>query len=96
MEFNKKQALIKILGQLVGYWSLAEGFLLLLKEVEDERLADELLDMIYEQVKKIEDKEKQHKLREQIKMLKQHNKIMEADRKTADELLDSLLDILDE
>ncbi|MDR2540786.1 MAG: hypothetical protein LBD11_03205 [Candidatus Peribacteria bacterium] len=96
MEANKKQALIEILEKLVGYRDLAEGFMILVKEAEDDTLADELLKLIYDQVKKIEDKEKQQKIYEQIKTLKQHNLAMEVDRKEAEALLDSLLAMFEE
>jgi hypothetical protein len=96
MDANKKQALIEILEKLVGYRDLAEGFMILVREAEDDTLADELLKLIYDQVKKIEDKEKQKKIYEQVKILKQHNLSMEADRKEAEELLDSLLVMLEE
>lgn len=93
---NKKKALIKILEKLIPYWDLAEGFLLLIKVTEDEHLEDRLLELIYDQVKKIENKEKQKKIREQISVLKQHNAMMELDRKEAENLLDSLLSMMEE
>ena len=85
-----------ILEQLIPYWDLAEGFLLLIKVSEDENLEDRLLELIYDQVKKIQNKEKQQKIREQIQVLKQHNAMMEMDRKEAETLLDSLLSMMEE
>ncbi|MDR0369542.1 MAG: hypothetical protein LBH96_03355 [Candidatus Peribacteria bacterium] len=96
MEVNTRQALIEILEKLVGHWELAEGFLLLVKEATDDKLADDLLDLIYDQMKKIENREKQKKIYEQLKVIKQHNLEMEKDRKEAETLLDSLLHTLEE
>lgn len=96
MEANTKQALIDILGKLVWHWELAEGFLLLVKEATDDKLADDLLDMIYDQIKKMENKEKQQRIYQQLKIIKQHNLEMEKDRKEAEYLLDSLLHTLEE
>lgn len=96
MESNTKQALIEILEKLVGYWDLAEGFLILVRESTDDRLADDLLNLIYDQMKKIENKEKQQRIYEQLKVIKTHNLEMEKDRKEAEILLDSLLHTLEE
>jgi ClpP class serine protease len=96
MHPNKKQALIEILQQLVGYRELAEGFIMLIQHAKDDNLADELLKLIYDQVKKIENKEKQKQIYKQITILKEHNVMMEADRKEADALLDSLLTMIEE
>jgi hypothetical protein len=96
MDANKKQALIEILEKLVGYWELAEGFLMLVKEATDDNLADDLLDLMYAQMKKIENTEKQKRIYEQLKVIKKHNLEMEKDRKEAENLLDSLLHTLEE
>ncbi|MDR0860974.1 MAG: hypothetical protein LBO09_08675 [Candidatus Peribacteria bacterium] len=95
MEANTKQVLIEILEKLVGHWELAEGFLLLVKESKDDRLADDLLSLIYDQMKKIQNREKQKRIYDQLKLLKTHNLEMEKDRKEAESLLDSLLDTLE-
>ncbi|MDR0651001.1 MAG: hypothetical protein LBG59_06485 [Candidatus Peribacteria bacterium] len=96
MQPNTKQALIEILEKLVGHWELAEGFLILVKEATDDKLADDLLDLIYDQMKKIENKEKQKRIYEQLKIIKQHNLEMEKDRKEAENLLNTLLRTLEE
>ena len=96
MQPNKKQALIKILEQLKPYWELAEGFMILVKESKDDALADELLKMIYDQVKKIEHKEKQQQIYKQLKLIKKHNFEMEEERKEAESLLDDLLAMFEE
>ncbi|MDR2190674.1 MAG: hypothetical protein LBP53_05875 [Candidatus Peribacteria bacterium] len=95
MHPNKKQALIEILEKLKGHRELAEGFLILVKEAQDDRLADDLLNLIYDQMKKIENREKQKRIYEQLKVIKQHNLEMEKDRKEAESLLDSLLSTLE-
>jgi polyribonucleotide nucleotidyltransferase len=96
MQPNTKQALIEILEKLVGHWELAEGFLILVKEATDDKLADDLLDLIYDQMKKIENKEKQKRIYDQLKAIKQHNLEMEKDRQEAEHLLNSLLRTLEE
>lgn len=96
MQPNKKKALIKILSQLKPYWELAEGFMLLVKEATDDKLADELLNLIYDQMKKMENKEKQQRIYQQLKIIKSHNLKMEKDREEAEHLLDSLLHTLEE
>jgi uncharacterized protein (UPF0216 family) len=96
MNPNKKKALIEILEQLKPHWELAEGFEILIKHAEDDNLADELLKLIYDQVKKIKNKEKQRYIHQQIKILKEHNLAMELDRKEADALLDDLLAMFNE
>jgi hypothetical protein len=96
MQPNTKQALIEILEKLVGYWELAEGFLLLVKEATDEKLADDLLNLIHDQIKKIENREKQKRIYDQLKVIKKHNLEIEKDRKEAETLLDSLLRTLEE
>jgi hypothetical protein len=52
--------------------------------------------MIYDQIKKMENKEKQQRIYQQLKIIKQHNLEMEKDRKEAEYLLDSLLHTLEE
>ncbi|MDR3168904.1 MAG: hypothetical protein LBU27_03990 [Candidatus Peribacteria bacterium] len=96
MEANKKQALIEILEKLVGYRDLAEGFLILVKEATDDTLADDLLRLIYDQMRKMKNKEKQKHIYEQLKIIKKHNLEIEKDRKEAENLLDSLLTTLEE
>ena len=96
MNPNTKRLLIEILEKLVGHWELAEGFLILVKEAKDDSLADDLLNLIYDQMKKIENKEKQKRIYDQLKVIKQHNLEMEKDRKEAETLLDSLLSTLEE
>ena len=96
MQPNKKKALIKILKQLKPYRELAEGFMILVKESKDDNLADELLNIIYDQVKKIQQNEKKEQIYNQLKMLKKHNKASELDKKEADALLDALLAMLEE
>ncbi|MDR2415217.1 MAG: hypothetical protein LBD75_00980 [Candidatus Peribacteria bacterium] len=96
MHPNKKQALIEILEKLIGHRELAEGFLMLVKEATDDKLADDLLDLIYDQMKKIENREKLKRIYEQLRVIKQHNLEMEKDRKEAENLLDTLLHTLEE
>jgi hypothetical protein len=96
MQPDTKQALIEILEKLVGHWELAEGFLLLVKEATDDNLADDLLDLIYDQMKKIENREKQKRIYDQLQVIKKHNLEMEKDRKEAETLLNSLLRTLEE
>ena len=93
---NTKKALLEILDKLKGHWELAEGFSLLVREAEDDKLADDLLNLIYDQMKRMENKEKQKKIYDQLKTLKQHNLAVEQDRKEAEALLDSLLSTLEE
>jgi hypothetical protein len=95
MQPNKKKALIEILEQLKPYWELAEGFMILVKESKDDRLADDLLNLIYDQMKKIENREKQKRIYEQLKIIKSHNLKMEKDREEAEHLLDTLLSTLE-
>jgi hypothetical protein len=47
-------------------------------------------------MKKIENREKQKRIYDQLKVIKQHNLEMEKDRKEAESLLDSLLHTLEE
>ena len=69
---------------------------MLVQEAKDDSLADDLLNLIYDQMKKIENKEKQKRIYDQLKVIKQHNLEMENDRKEAEHLLDSLLSTLEE
>jgi len=39
---SRKKTLVKILKQLVGYWDLAEGFLALVQNMENEEFVEEL------------------------------------------------------
>jgi hypothetical protein len=96
MQPNKKKALIEILEQLKPYWELAEGFMILVKEAKDDNLADDLLKLIYDQMKKIEHREKQKLIYEQLKMIKKHNFEMEVERKEAESLLDDLLTMVEQ
>jgi hypothetical protein len=69
--------------------------MILVKEAKDDSLADELLKLIYDQIKKIEHKEKQKLIYDQLKMIKKHNLALETDRKEAESLLDDLLTMLE-
>lgn len=66
-----KEMLKKILKSLIPYWDMAEWFLLMLEEDEDdEELITNLKKLIIPNIKKIEDKNQKQKISNQLKALK--------------------------
>ncbi len=92
---SRKKTLVKILKQLVGYWDLAEGFLALVQNMENEEFVEELYWFIKKQIMEVEDKQKKKQINEQLRKIKKYkdtvHKVENKEHKEADEILDDLL-----
>ena len=69
MDIAKKQALQKILEALVPYWDMAEWFLLLLQEGNDELMLV-LYDTIGKEIKNIKNKNQRQKINKALQEIK--------------------------
>lgn len=66
---GKKELLLEIITKLLPYWDLAEGYLLLLQNTEDETLIDQLYTLFLTQIKTINSKQAQEALRATLQNL---------------------------
>lgn len=93
---RKKQLLLLILEKLIPYRTLAEGFLLLVQESEDESFLSELFILLKTEIKKCKSEVLKTKLEEHIQALKQKEELAEAkDQADAEKLFDDLLAAID-
>ena len=93
METTKKETLIKVLESLVPYWSMAEWFLTIVKNNEDNRLNDALYEMITKEIKEIKvinDKAKINNIKEKLKKIKEKEGKETKEYKYLEDLIDNL------
>lgn len=92
---KKKKLLIKVLTQLIPYWDLATGFLVLVKETTDDVFMEALLSLIKKQMVAIKDKKKKQAILHQIENIKKieskRKRNIKQDQEDADKLLNDLL-----
>lgn len=69
MNTEKKLALQKILEALVPYWDIAEWFLLLLQEGNDELMLA-LYDTIWKEIRNIKNKDQRQKINKALQEIK--------------------------
>jgi hypothetical protein len=91
---SRKDTLISILEQLVGYRELAEGFLVLVKMSENEKFIEELYTFMKEQIMAIKDSQQKEKVVQQLSKIKEiqqrEQSIEENEHKEANKMLDDL------
>lgn len=93
METAKKETLIKVLESLVPYWSMAEWFLTIVKNNEDNKLNDALYEMITKEIKEIKvinDKAKINNIKEKLKKIKEKEGKESKEYKYLEDLIDNL------
>ncbi len=93
---SKKQILIDVLTRLIPYRELAEWFLVLVKETQDEDFIQSLFFLIKKQISTIKDKQEKQSIVSQIKKIKkvksQEKDVTQKDKEEADKILDDLVD----
>ncbi|MDR2190554.1 MAG: hypothetical protein LBP53_05190 [Candidatus Peribacteria bacterium] len=86
--------LISILEQLVGHRELAEGFLVLAQQSDDEQFVEELYGFIREQIRTIQDRQQKEHIKKQLQATKKYQERMEAveaqEHEGAEHVLDTL------
>jgi hypothetical protein len=91
---SRKVLLIQILEHLVGYWELAEGFLVLVKISDDEQFVEELYGFIKQQIKGIKGSQQREGIIKQLQTMKEHQKHTQAvetqEHEEAEHVLDTL------
>ena len=85
---SRKETLITILQQLVGYRDLAEGFLVLVQTSESEEFVEELYGFVKQQIKAVKDEQQKKLIKQQLKKVKARER---KDLEEADRMLDDLL-----
>jgi hypothetical protein len=82
------------LEHLVGYWNLAEGFLVLVKQSDDEKFIEELYGFIRQQIKTIQDRQQKEHIAKQLQTTKKYQERMQAveakEHEEAEDVLDAL------
>ena len=90
-----KKTLISILKALVGYWDLAEGFLVLVESTDNEEFVKELYGFMKKQIMEVKDKQQKKLIGQQLQKVKKYReqvcKVEEKEHQEADEMLDDLL-----
>jgi hypothetical protein len=94
MTTSRKTILIKILEQLVGHWELAEGFLVLVKQGDNEQFVEELYGFIKQQIKGIKDGQQRERIIKQLQTMKEHQKHTQAVETQEHEEAEHTLDVL--
>jgi hypothetical protein len=92
---DRKQVLIEVLNKLIPYWNLAEGFLALVKQTQDDDFIESLFVFIKTQISQIKDKKIKQDIIEQIENIKKmKNKEIDSSKKDteeADKMIDDLI-----
>jgi Na+-translocating ferredoxin:NAD+ oxidoreductase RnfG subunit len=83
----KKTTLITILQSLVGYRELAEGFLVLVKQSENEQFLDELYTFIKQQIKTVQNEQQKKLINAQLKKIAKQEQV---EHEEAESILDDL------
>lgn len=85
---EKKKTLQKILEALVPYWDMAEWFLLIIKENNNEKLIDTLFETITKEIKSIINKKNRKDIKKALENIKYKE---QKEKKEENKYLDSLL-----
>lgn len=94
---QKKKILTQVLESLFPYRELAEGFLILIKESEDENFIDQVYRLILESIKKIKSQQLKQKLSENLKKLKETERLIKLrEQEEADQIFNDLFDDLED
>lgn len=92
----KKNLLITICKSLLPYWSLAEWFLFLVQESEDEEFISQLYKLFLSQIKTIKSEQAKETLKTTIQKLKEKEEILHRkEEEEAEKLFDDLLDTIE-
>jgi hypothetical protein len=91
---SHKETLVRILEQLVGYWDLAEGFLVLVKQSDDEKFIEELYGFIKSQIKAIQDAQQKEQVKQQLQKVRNYQQRMQSEEKKEKEEAEDILDDL--
>lgn len=93
MIWEKRQVLQKILEALVPYWKMAEWFILLLQEWENDELIEQLYKQIINQIKNINSKSQQENIKKALRNLKEKSdRTIKKDEEWAEQLLNDFID----
>jgi Na+-translocating ferredoxin:NAD+ oxidoreductase RnfG subunit len=91
---SRKQTLITILQHLVGYRDLAEGFLILVQQSDNETFINELYNFIKKQIKAIKDQQQKKLINEQLRKIQRQKemayKVQEQEDQEAECLIEDL------
>lgn len=88
----KKESLKTILTALIPYWNLAEWFLTIVKETDDEELENQILSMIYKWIKSITSQKDRAKIKKKINEIQKKNDFEnQKDQEEADKILDEFI-----
>lgn len=98
---NKKrpqtESLKTILTALIPYWNLAEWFLAIIEETDDEELEKQILSMIYKWVKSITSDKDRMKIKKMInQMQKKCDSESKKDQEEADKILDDFINNMED
>lgn len=85
---QKKETLEKILKALTPYRDMAEWFLSLLDNNEDENIMDSLYDIITNEIKKINNENDRENIKKSLKKIKEQE---EKEREEENEYLENLI-----
>lgn len=92
MSSQKKETLQKILEALIPYRDMAEWFLLLINEEQNDELIENLYQEILKNMKNIKSKGQEEKIKAALQKLKEKSeKVTKTDEKEAEKMLDNLL-----
>lgn len=90
---SKKEILEEILEKLIPYRDMAEWFLLLTREDGNEQLKEDLYQEILKQIRNINSKTQQEKIKWALEKLKEKsNAITKSDEEEAAQMLNDFLD----
>ena len=92
MTQQKKEMLEKILTALVPYRDMAEWFLLIVQEKWNDKLKEELYQEILKQIKNINSKTQQEKIKNALKELKEKSEsVTKMEENDAEKMLDDFI-----
>ncbi len=92
MNQAKKQTLQRILEALIPYWDLAEWFLIIIEQSNDEELENQILSMIYKWVKSITSEKDRIKIKKKINETQKENDFAnQKDQEEADKILNDFI-----
>lgn len=86
---NLKQLLINILNTINPYWDLAEWFLTIVQNTDDDSLIKYLLIEIQDWIKSIKSKKSKEEIKRKIKKISEENN--KKDKEEADKMLEDFI-----
>lgn len=93
MSLQKKEALKKILTELIPYRDIAEWFLLLLNEETNNELIEKLYKEILKSIREINSKAQQEQIKTALQKLKDRSEhVTKIDEEEADQMLNDFID----